>query len=79
MGMHSLKLRTIRLFVTGTVLMLSVSLATAAIVMWIPESPVELAPSELVARNLNEYVLLHQARNAVVPPYFQVSLNEAGR
>ena len=68
-------LRTLRLLVTGTILMLTVSLATAAIVMWIPESPVNPDDGQHVAGNLSEYVLLHRARNAVVPPYVRVDVD----
>lgn len=71
----SQSLRTLRLLVTGTILMLTVSLATAAIVMWIPESPLNPDDGQKVASNLNQYVLLHRARNAVVPPYVRVDVD----
>ena len=74
MATSSQTLHTFRLLATGTILMLTVSLATAAIVMWIPESPVELEDGSKVATNLSEYVLLHRARNAVVPPYLGVDV-----
>lgn len=79
MANHSRKLRALRLAVIGTVLMLSVSLATAAIVMWIPESPVEVDQGEHVALNVSPYLLLHQARNSSVPPYVRVGLADPGR
>lgn len=68
--------RQVGLLVAGTVLMLTVSLATAAIVMWLPDSPVYVAPArgERMAQNLREYVQLHQARNAVVPNYMPIAV-----
>lgn len=77
MANHTRNLRTFRLLATGIVLMLTVSLATAAIVMWIPESPVNVYNEDRVAGNLNEYVLLHRARNAVVPPYLRVDVDNS--
>lgn len=61
-----LTLRNVRLIVTGAALMLTVSLATAAIVMWIPESPVEPLQPERVVSNMNQYIHPHGARIALV-------------
>lgn len=77
MADHSRTLRKIRLLITGTVLMLTVSLAAAAIVMWIPESPVRVERDQQIVGSLSEYVLLHRARNAVVPPYVQVDVDDS--
>ncbi len=78
MADDSRKLHNLRLLVTGALLMLTVSLATAAIVMWIPESPLNVERDHELASNVSEYVLLHRARNAVVPPYFPVGVTDSG-
>lgn len=79
MSHHLQKLRTLRLLATGIISMLTVSLAAAAIVMWIPESPVDLGQDQKVAGNLSEYVLLHRGRNAVVPPYLRIDIDDTSR
>ena len=81
MAIASRTLHNVRLLVTGTVLMLTVSLATAAIVMWIPESPVNLDQDrgQELASNLSEYVLLHRGRNQLVPPYVQLDVDPNSR
>lgn len=71
------KLCHLRLALTGIGLTMTASLATAAIVMWLPDSPVSTFQDERVARNLSEYVWLHRARNSVVPPYLRVEVETA--
>ena len=79
MANQSRKRRTLRLLATGTILTLTVSLAAAAIVMWIPESPIDFDRDQKVAGDLSDYVLLHHARNAVVPPYLRVDIDNTGQ
>lgn len=77
MASHSRKFRTVLLLPIATVLMLAVSFATAAIVVWIPESAGKVAGGEQVVGNLREYILLHKARNSAVPPYLGVDFEES--
>ena len=74
---QSRKLHTVALVATGAMLILWVSVATATIVMWIPERSMAVEPGQQIVINMNEYVLLHKARNAVVPPYLQVGLDDS--
>lgn len=75
MSFNAVASRTARRILTGLVLMLSVSLATAAIVMYLPSSPVVVAQGQsLQPQAMNEYVQLHRARNAVVPDYMAIDL-----
>lgn len=76
---HLQKLRTLRLLAAGIFLMLTVSLAAAAIVMWMPDPPSDFDQDQKVAGNLSEYVLLHRARNAVVPPYLRIDIDDTPR
>jgi hypothetical protein len=70
--------RTARRIFTGLILMLTVSLATAAIVMYLPSSPVMVTPGRGVQpQAMNEYVQLHRARNAVVPDYMAIDVTPA--
>lgn len=71
-------LRLARRLLTGLILMLSVSLAMAAIVMVLPASPVVVTSGRsLEAQRINEYVQLHRARNAVVPDYMAIDIAPA--
>ncbi len=78
-----IRLRNLHLLFTGVMLTLSVSLATAAIVMWMPDSPVYVASGrgdQQVARNMNdEYVQLHRSRSAVVPNYLRVDVRQVAQ
>ena len=68
-------LRAVRRILSGLVLMLTVSLATAAIVMYLPSSPVVVTPDRsLPVQAVSEYVQLHRARNAVVPDYMAINI-----
>ena len=68
-------LRAVRRILTGLVLMLTVSLATAAIVMYMPSSPVVVNPDRsLQMQAVSEYVQLHRARNAAVPDYMAIDI-----
>ena len=71
------RLRNTRRFVTALALALTVSLATAAIVMWVPDSPVYLgsARTDQVAQNLSQYVQLHQGRHTVAPSHMQIDVD----
>lgn len=74
-------LRNTGLLVTGIALALSVSLATAAILMWSPNTPVVVVSpgDQQVANSMGEYVHLHHARNAVVPNYLGVDVEKVSR
>ena len=61
-------LRVVRRMLTSIIMMLTVSLAAAAIVMYVPASPVVIVSAGNVQlQAMNEYVQLHRARNAAVP------------
>lgn len=70
-----------RRLVTGVLLTLTVSLATAAIVICLPDSPVNVANGRdvQVAANMNAYVQLHRARNAVVPLNMRINVEPDAR
>jgi hypothetical protein len=76
-----------RYLILGVMLMLTVSLATAAIAMYLPDSPIAVADSPGIvrgsaagpARNISEYRRLHAARAAVVPTYMRVAAESLDR
>ena len=76
-----------RYLVAGIMLMLTVSLATAAIAMYLPDSPLAVADNgaserttvSAPARNISEYRRLHAARTAVVPTYMRVTAESLDR
>lgn len=70
------KARSIQLVLVGVVLMLSVSLATAAIVICLPQSPVQAGDGRELqdALYLSEYMQLHRARNAAIPDYLDIEI-----
>ena len=71
-------LRTARRVVLGLALTVTVSLAAAAIVILLPETPVRTEGGVVEeTRGMNEYVLLHRARNAVVPNYMRVDVDSS--
>lgn len=67
--------------VTGAALMVTVSLGTAAIVMWIPESPVQVfvaTPAGLALQALPDPTQ-SQPRNAALPAFLQVQPETSAR
>jgi hypothetical protein len=76
-----------RYLILGVMLMLTVSLAKAAIAMYLPDSPIAVADSPSTARgsatgparNISEYRRLHAARAAVVPTYLRVADEQLDR
>ena len=61
-------LRALRPILAGLVLTLTVPLATAAMVMYMPASPVVVEPARNAQMQaMNEYVQLHRTRSAMVP------------
>lgn len=74
MSKFSRTLRTARGVALGLAFTVTASIAAAAIVILLPESPVRTEAGSAKAGNMNEYVLLHQARNAVVPNYMRIDI-----
>ena len=76
MSEFSRTLRSVRRIALGLALMVTVSLAAAAIVILLPDTPVR-TEGRLAAetRSMNEYVLLHRGRNAVAPNYMRVDVD----
>lgn len=76
MSMHDRKLRNTRRLIAGVTLAFVVSFATAAMVVFMPESPARNAQvvkeSSIVA--MSEYVQLHQARHTLVPNYMPIGV-----
>ncbi len=73
-------LRTARWLAVGLLLAVVGSIAAAAIVILIPDSPVrtEKGAEETTGR-LNEYVLLHRGRNAVAPDYMRIDIGPSAQ
>lgn len=72
-------LRHVRLVIAGVMLTLTVSLATAAIVMYLPDSPVYVASGRgdpQTERIMDAYAQLHRARGAVVPHHLRVDVRQ---
>ena len=60
----------------GLALMVTVSVAAAAIMILLPDTPVRTEGSiAKEMRSMNEYVLLHRGRNAVAPNYMRVDVD----
>ena len=77
MSINARGLRNSRLVAVGVAMALTVSLATAAIVMLVPDSPVYLGSTrtDQVAQNMSEYVQLHQGRHTVVPSHMRIDVD----
>ncbi len=76
MSMHDRKLRNTRRLIAGVTLAFVVSFATAAMVVFMPESP---AQSVRVGKEsgipaMSDYVQLHQARHTLVPSYMPIDV-----
>lgn len=73
-------LRTSRWLAAGLALTVLVSIAAAAIVILMPDSPVQAGERNAQARrNMHEYVVLHRARNAVVPDYMHIDIEPSAQ
>lgn len=73
-------LRTARWVTVGLILAVSASIAAAAIVILIPDSPVRTGERNGEApRDMREYVVLHRARNAVVPDYMHIDIKPSSQ
>ena len=68
-------LKSARWLMVVLLLGVTASIATAAILIFVPESPVHTGERTVeAARSMREYVLLHRARNAAVPDYMHIDI-----
>ena len=76
MSDFSRTLRIARRIALGMALMVTMSLAAAAVVILLPDTPLRAEGSVAEeTRSMNDYVLRHRGRNAVVPNYMRVDVD----